>query len=368
MVDSNNIEKADNGRLFINVIKGIAIFLMLWGHVIQYCSQKSFDFFDNAVFKTVYSFHMPLFMLVSGYLFFYSFSKRDLKELILHRSRPLLWTIIMCGAFNYLITSAILGLYYDRTITYLNGALLKNYDSLWFLWSVLCSAIGVAIICKKAKSVWLQLLLLLCWTVVVYAFPNGINNVYMYPYFIIGFYFARYKSGLNIRKSKTLEWSVKIASICIFIVMLFFYEKKHYIYTTGLYGKDYGLLESLSIDVFRWAIGLFGSIAIISVVQIIFDIIMKRGDKKHYLTQAVSKMGENSLRIYALSVSLLSFWLPTVYSFAIRNIFGYNVLAHNMYLYDFVYTPLIAIAYSLGIYFVIKLFRKIKFDKILFGY
>ena len=60
---------------FIDIIKGVAIFLMLWGHVIQYCVAKTnIDFYENWVFKFIYSFHMPLFMLVSGYLFFYSFS------------------------------------------------------------------------------------------------------------------------------------------------------------------------------------------------------------------------------------------------------------------------------------------------------
>ena len=93
-----------NRNTFIDLITGIAIFLMLWGHCIQYCVAGSeIDFFENIVFKFIYSFHMPLFMLVSGYLFFFSFSKRSLKELLIHRVQSLLQPIVFCSFFNHLI-------------------------------------------------------------------------------------------------------------------------------------------------------------------------------------------------------------------------------------------------------------------------
>ena len=58
----------DDTRFFINVARGLAIFLMLWGHCIQCCCLGDFDFYENDVFRVIYSFHMPLFMLISGYL------------------------------------------------------------------------------------------------------------------------------------------------------------------------------------------------------------------------------------------------------------------------------------------------------------
>ena len=63
-----------NRNYYIDAAKGLAIFLMLWGHCIQSCVVGSdVDFFENTVFKAIYSFHMPLFMLISGYLFFILF-------------------------------------------------------------------------------------------------------------------------------------------------------------------------------------------------------------------------------------------------------------------------------------------------------
>ena len=43
----------NTNRLYLDVVKGITIFLMLWTHCIQYCALGSFDFFENPVFKTV---------------------------------------------------------------------------------------------------------------------------------------------------------------------------------------------------------------------------------------------------------------------------------------------------------------------------
>lgn len=69
----------------IDLIKGIAIFLVVFGHSIQYGSGsyflKSGLFFQNNVFKVIYSFHMPLFMLVSGFLF-YSSKDRGFKTIL----------------------------------------------------------------------------------------------------------------------------------------------------------------------------------------------------------------------------------------------------------------------------------------------
>ena len=84
-------------RNFINFLRGLAIFLMLWGHSIQYCCGSQIDFFENAVFKFIYSFHMPFFMLISGYLFFYSEQKRNMVELIEYKGKSLLYPILMCS-------------------------------------------------------------------------------------------------------------------------------------------------------------------------------------------------------------------------------------------------------------------------------
>ena len=49
----------------LDAIRGLAIFLVVLGHSVQFNVP---DPFNNPVFKIIYSFHMPLFISVSGYL------------------------------------------------------------------------------------------------------------------------------------------------------------------------------------------------------------------------------------------------------------------------------------------------------------
>ena len=62
--------------------KGIAIILVLIGHCIQYGNGEAYLnpglYWDYLMMKMRYSFHMPLFMAISGYLFFYSVETHEM--------------------------------------------------------------------------------------------------------------------------------------------------------------------------------------------------------------------------------------------------------------------------------------------------
>lgn len=62
--------------VLIDTIKGVAILLVVWGHFIQFIYVGSDSYFDNIIFKVIYSFHMPLFAIISGYLYCNSVEKR----------------------------------------------------------------------------------------------------------------------------------------------------------------------------------------------------------------------------------------------------------------------------------------------------
>lgn len=51
--------------LHLDSIKGVLIVLVIIGHAIQFCMP---DCEQNFCFRFIYSFHMPLFFFVSGYL------------------------------------------------------------------------------------------------------------------------------------------------------------------------------------------------------------------------------------------------------------------------------------------------------------
>lgn len=348
---------------FIDMAKGLAIFLMLWGHCIQYCvAGSNVDFFENPVYMTIYSFHMPLFMLISGYLFFYSFSKRDLKALVVHRTQSLIQPIVLCSIFNYLVTDVLFGVMRGNLKPLFSGAWVQNLSSLWFLWSVLVSSLVTAIVCKKFKNILVQIILLFASVLVVAMFPNRDLNIYMYPYFIIGFYFAKYKDKLP-----AVWFKLRYLSLLLFPVLMCFYEKKHYIYTTGLLpNADYSAVEMLIIDAYRWLIGLVASIFVLTILHIFYKYVIVKC-KKNIISTGLSRIGEKSLQIYAFSVPFLSAYLSMLFSkvFYLLNI--ENFFVKNMFIYSFIFTFGLAVIYAFGIYFIVKVLERLRITKIIFG-
>ena len=110
---------------WLDALKLFAIFLVLWGHAVQHL--LSSEYWDEPVYRIIYSFHMPLFMTISGFfgakLFsipFTSVLRRKFRQLLLPAiSFALIYCIIaICvgnsggGDFRSLyIVSGFLNLY-----------------------------------------------------------------------------------------------------------------------------------------------------------------------------------------------------------------------------------------------------------------
>ena len=349
-------------RLYWNVIRGIAIFLMLWGHCIQYCSLDSFNIYENWVFKAIYSFHMPLFMIVSGFLFYYSFEKRSLKELLAHRAKGMLWPIAGGTVLNnLLLVIPTLVLSHGQQLDLFDGKLVQGWGYyLWFLWSVLASSLTVGIACKIGKTPFQRGILLALGTVFVAVFPNANEDLFMYPFFLTGFFWAKHRQVI----ARTFQkW--KYGLFLLFPVLLAFYQTEHFIYVTPMLSAENGLIYSLGIDLFRFLIGLAGSGCCFVLVSLVLGKLPADGQIPKPLA-ALSRLGENSLQVYCLSVSLLSGYLPHIIHKCMEP-FGYNLLAENWVFYNLVFTPLLAAIYCAGLLAVVKLLRKAGIHTLIFG-
>ena len=363
IIKEGDVMANKNRNFFIDIVKGLAIFLMIWGHCIQYCvANSNVDYSENQVFKCIYSFHMPLFMLISGYLFFYSFSKRNLKELLIHRTQTLLQPIVFCSVFNYFATEVLGGVITGSIAPAFSGQWLENLSSLWFLWSVLAASLVTAVVCKKVNNVFVQLVLLVIAIPIIAMFPNRDMNLFMYPYFVLGFYFSKYKDRLP-----NIVQKLKYISLPLFPVLLCFYEKKHYIYTTGLLPNEkYSFLQMVCIDTYRWLIGLVGSLFVITVLQLVYNHIIIKV-KTPRLSNALSKMGEKSIQMYAFSVPFVSIYLSVLFPKVLGVLNMENIFVNNMFVYNYVFTLLLSVGYSFVLYVLIKCLDKLKITKVMFG-
>ena len=345
---------------FWNIVKGTAIFLMLWGHCIQYCMPENLDCFEDIVFKTIYTFHMPVFMLVSGYLFSYSFRKRNLTELLEHRTRGMLHPIVMATFLNNVLMLVPAYILSNRA-DFLFGSLFWGIgNDLWFLWAVLYCSLVVGICCKLTDKLCLQLLLLFLGIFVILLLPQWNVTLFMYPYFVAGFFCGIYR-----KQAGRLYRILRYAALILFPLMVRLYETKHYIYITPMFSEELGLCASLEIAFFRWFAGFVGSVWMLAIMEFLLWLGSGIPSVQSCL-QAISLLGRNSLQIYCLSASLLSGYLPHLYR-KFTELAGNDLFAGKAMVYDFLFTPVLAAVFSVFLYFVVVLLKKCRLHRLVFG-
>ena len=304
---------------------------------------------------------MPLLMSISGFLFFRSSQKRSLTEMLIHRTQALLQPIIMCGIFSFMLDKVISDMILQGNITAILGGGWINYlNQYWFLWSVLAASIAVGVSAKKTSRMMIQVLLILIGVLFVAMFPNAQMNVFMYPYFVVGFYFAKYKDSPWIKKL----YQFRYVSLIVFPVMMLFFTREHYIYTSGFTGSK-GVLHHMPTNIFRWIIGFVGCVFILTIFESIVNKAINR-EKPPCVINVLGKIGEKSLQIYVLSCIFLSKYLPIVYQKVI-GVIGGNIFAEHIWVYTCMFTPLLAAVYSGSLLLLVNIFERIKINKLLFG-
>ena len=190
-------------NVIIDILKGIAIGLVVIGHVIQFGTIGD-GFWANDLFKIIYSFHMPLFIFVSGYVSIKGITQRSVFETIKKRFFTLIipflaWAVIM---YLYLIVgNFVLGSQTELNfLKYIGRAILYPGNSLWFLWVLFFLNILLAVIFKLTPR--LRIIFSIIFYIMILAIPlSDLFYIYMikwlYPFFFVGAYLYIYKQHLK---------------------------------------------------------------------------------------------------------------------------------------------------------------------------
>ena len=266
--------------MYLDTVKGLAIFLVVFGHCIQYFNGSEFltsgAFFDDTMFRVIYSFHMPLFALVSGYLFYSSASRRTPLEAVMKQARGLLLPALSWMVLYRLLAFCVKTMRGDFPgLEYLTSGLISGFIyGLWFLWAMFWCSLAVVIAEKffHGRTSFYVFL-----AVVSLFVPDKLNTAlhsFVYPYFAAGYIWHRegFDTKINVFPS-WLKISGSIAVIAAWLVMLSFFDRSSYIYTTGVKIVQYreGIFTPLQLltDIFRWAIGFAGSISVMIVMKLV---------------------------------------------------------------------------------------------------
>lgn len=73
-------------------------------------------FFYTYVDKVIYSFHMPIYMIISGVLASYALCVKSQKEYIIDRFNRLMVSFILCGVLYAVPIKYISGFYYEWSL------------------------------------------------------------------------------------------------------------------------------------------------------------------------------------------------------------------------------------------------------------
>lgn len=297
---SANVER----NISIDIAKGIAIILVVVGHVIQFGSTGE-GYWSNRLFQIIYSFHMPLFIFLSGYVSVKGIINKKLMDTIKNKFLTLIipflsWGIVM---FLYSNTKKIVFNTAAETnvIKYLIDVVLYPGKGLWFLWVLFFLNILLALPIKLApkysmvNSIVLYLFLLLLPSYdLFYVFMIK----WLYPFFFIGAYLSMHR-----QKTVKINKPISIIFAVLFPILLIWWDKNDYVYISKMRFSEIPFNNFLNFS-YRYLIAFAG----ISLVLILSKYIMN----SLKAMKIFNKTGSFTIDIYALEALFLPFlsYLP----------------------------------------------------------
>lgn len=308
------MKEKTNRNIKADVIRGFAIITVILGHCIQ--QGNGLDYYNNSeywfnkLYQFIYSFHMPLFMLLAGWFAFYSLRKIEgdrkkqwlflLKRAVLYVFPILFWTFFEF-ARGYIINISVGN--ENAPLSELVPQFFSYFlTNLWFLWAVLVCLVIVFVMHFYLKD-----------NVIVYAIgflglfviTDNMNlgmYKYLLPFYISAFYINMYKEkivdskpGRALKKVYEEKSWLLLLIVAVFFAALFaVYNDRAFIYRSGYRISRATLFIQIAIDMYRMIIGFVGSLFFIMLWDMIINKI------SGYSWPVLSAFGRYSLGIYIL--------------------------------------------------------------------
>ena len=237
---------------YIDFLKAFAIATVLLGHSVEQLSGDAF--WDHPIWTFLYSFHMPLFMFVSG-LFFKSSLRKGFGEVL--RGKFVQLGIPSVSAF--LVGLAIMKVAGVTSIADLCEASFAGFmNSVWFL---KCLFFCIVIMWPAVKVLRNDVLAVVVASAAVLLVPGGdiVNLNFMLPCFCLGFLCGTRKEFLE-RHRRALG----VFAIVGFLVLLPFWGGRLTVYMVQTHVLSFSPFSfdfsNLGLSVYRLAIGFAGTL------------------------------------------------------------------------------------------------------------
>lgn len=310
----NNINRDIN----IDAIKGYAAILVVLGHTIQITVGETWD--TVILSQIIYSFHMPLFMFISGWCS-YSMNRNNNWNWLKRRFQSLF--VPFC---SWIIIDCFIHCKYDvmQIISILKKTMLMSPDQggYWFLYTLfeLCLVLFLSnIVLEKIKITEYDYILYIIIMIFMNILFWKIHLVYLGMYllswhsffFFGGFLLNKYKSSLELRKYSD-NFVLNIITIALAIIILPLYrrvETPTYITVFNMYFKN-RYVQQIFRMVMRYIVPIVGIYASYILIMITPEIIKK----------ALAFVGRYTIEIYILSSFFINKFTSIVYIDVIINL------------------------------------------------
>lgn len=310
-----------------DALKLFTIFCVLLGHVILHLQNYQFHYSENSLYRAISSFHMPLFMTISGF-FGANVMDINIKKFFYKKGQQLLipalsFGIIFCISWHYIG----------------GGEIIKTYFlCFWFLKSLfICSILYYF----SANSKYRNLLFFTTLIISQFCFPYQVNR--MYPAFLIGVYIRQHYDWFKFHLK-----TIFIISSLIFVPMALTWDAdliktpimRPHIF---LHMDTEKIITITYAHYYRIVMGIAGSIMFISLflTGAKFFPNSKIGD-------TLCEWGQYTLGIYLLQAVIIEHWM-------MRYI---DLSAMDFAKFNYIISPLISIATLLLCIGIIHLIHK----------
>lgn len=343
---------------FLDIVKFIAIFLVLWGHVIQqsYSAGKvDPNPYLDTIYCIIYTVHMPLFMGLCGYFFSLSINKVHLckKDYVKKRIKALIIPMLSFGVIKFLIDVYLKN--NDMGIV----LYLKDVKDIWFLGDLAVNTIIVYflmnVLSGSLRKDWKWLVIGMFFSMIPYA---G-QGIFMYIFFILGFYISKYIDRIKIY---FFDFRYVLGAICMYLIIYKIYVSlKVYAFSINfLKHPDFKIL--FINDLLKILLGIIG-------IYIIMFIIRKIKNNR-YLSIFMNKAkeyGKYTLELYLLNIIILEYILGhIIYKWIVAK-YNYNIIQDNGFIFEFFSTFILSlIIMEICLFITNKIYKYPKISKILF--
>lgn len=286
---------------WVDCAKGLAIILVVYGHALTYYSPN----FDSIV-HVVYSFHMPLFFVLTGYVSAYSYDSEDFfafyKRKNITLMKPYFLYAIVLLAFkvlkNCLSGNALSGGNINCIINTILITRKSFISELWFLPCLLIAHCLMFFVAKR-KTIFSWIIVTLCFGAALLfrvtfdiALPCNLDNALLALPFIFG--------GVQWRIVAIEDNKKEFSVIEFFIVALIVFTGVNLVEISQGYSVDY------FADIIIGNVPLFIFTATTGTAIIILSSQFVTGCKNRFVKNCLMKCGQNSLSIYGLHYVVLA--------------------------------------------------------------